>query len=116
MSPLSFADARRAFASGADSPRAFLERCLAAIEKREPVVRAFAALNVERARAEADLSTERWRSGQGLSIVDGMTIGVKDLIFTADMPSADEQPRSSRAGSPGRDAGFGVVAAAGAAR
>ncbi|MCJ2135919.1 hypothetical protein MKK69_18010 [Methylobacterium sp. J-026] len=36
-----FDAAAEAFRSGADSPRAYLERCLAVIAEREPVVRAF---------------------------------------------------------------------------
>ena len=54
-------DATPAFASGADTPRAYLERCLEAIAAREPVVRAWAARNEAGARAAADASTGRWR-------------------------------------------------------
>ena len=42
---------------GSDTPRAYLERCLETIKEREPVVRAFAALNEAGARAAADAST-----------------------------------------------------------
>ena len=52
--PLTFHDAARRFRTGADTPRDFLERCLATIEEREPVVRAFAHLNRDLARAAAD--------------------------------------------------------------
>jgi hypothetical protein len=47
---LSFHDAAPHFAEGADTPRAYLERCLEAIAAREPVVRAWAALNEAGAR------------------------------------------------------------------
>lgn len=87
-----FAAARRAFAAGTDTPRACLERCLAAIESREPVVRAWVTLNVEGARAAADAATARWRAGRPLSLVDGLPIGVKDLIWTADMPTQMNSP------------------------
>ncbi|MDE2932697.1 MAG: hypothetical protein OXS47_02365, partial [Chloroflexota bacterium] len=43
--PLTFHDAARHFRTGDDTPRDFLERCLATIAEREPVVRAFAHLN-----------------------------------------------------------------------
>ncbi|MEQ9122407.1 MAG: amidase, partial [Alphaproteobacteria bacterium] len=51
---LEFSSRRAAFAEGADDARAYLERCLEAVEAREPVVRALASLNVEAARAAAD--------------------------------------------------------------
>jgi len=51
---LTFYDAALKFRDGGDSPRAYLERCLATIAAREPVVRAYAALNADGARAAAD--------------------------------------------------------------
>jgi Asp-tRNA(Asn)/Glu-tRNA(Gln) amidotransferase A subunit family amidase len=84
---LTFHDAARRFAEGADTPRAFLERCLETIAAREPTVRAFAALNEAGAREAADASAARWRGGRPLSPVDGMPIGIKDLLETRDMPT-----------------------------
>jgi Asp-tRNA(Asn)/Glu-tRNA(Gln) amidotransferase A subunit family amidase len=86
-SPLiSFFKARARFLSGEDTPRAFLERCLATIEAREPTVKAFTILNTVVARAAADASTKRYKAGKPLSVVDGLPIGIKDVIETADMP------------------------------
>jgi len=84
---LSFHDATARFRDGADTPRAYLERCLAAIARREPVVRAWVVLNEEGARAAAEASTARWRAGRPLSPIDGMPIGIKDLLETRDMPT-----------------------------
>ncbi len=84
---LTFHDAVAGFRDGKDSPRAYLERCLATIEAREPTVKAFAALNVTTARTAADASTARWKAGQPLSLIDGMPIGIKDLLETKDMPT-----------------------------
>jgi Asp-tRNA(Asn)/Glu-tRNA(Gln) amidotransferase A subunit family amidase len=84
---LTFHDATRRFDAGADTPRAYLERCLETIAAREPVVRAFAALNEAGAREAADASAARWRAGRSLSPIDGMPIGVKDLLETRDMPT-----------------------------
>lgn len=72
---------------GSDTPRAYLERCLEMIEAREPQVKAFANLNTETARAAADESTGRWKNGRALSAIDGMPIGIKDLLETRDMPT-----------------------------
>ena len=65
--PLTFHDATQRFADGSDTPRAYLERCLATIAAREPVVKAFTAINEAGARETADASTARWKAGKPLS-------------------------------------------------
>ena len=82
-----FFDAVRGFSDGSDSPRAYLERCLEDIAAGEDEVMAFAHLNTEGARAQADAAAERYRAGNPLSPVDGLPIGIKDLIETRDMPT-----------------------------
>ncbi len=84
---LTFHDSVAGFRDGSDSPRAYLERCLATVGEREPVVKAFAHLNEDIARAAADASTARWTIGKPLSAIDGMPIGIKDLLETKDMPT-----------------------------
>ena len=84
---LTFHDATGRFREGADTPRAYLERCLETIAEREPVVKAFAALNEASARAAADASAARWKAGRPLSAIDGMPVGIKDLLETKDMPT-----------------------------
>jgi Asp-tRNA(Asn)/Glu-tRNA(Gln) amidotransferase A subunit family amidase len=84
---LTFHDAERRFAEGSDTPRAYLERCLETIAAREPVVRAFAALNEAGAREAAEASAARWRANRPLSPIDGMPVGIKDLLETRDMPT-----------------------------
>lgn len=85
--PLTFHDATPRFVDGSDTPRAYLERCLATIAAREPVVKAFTALNETGARETADASTARWKAGKPLSPIDGMPIAIKDLLETKDMPT-----------------------------
>jgi Asp-tRNA(Asn)/Glu-tRNA(Gln) amidotransferase A subunit family amidase len=87
FSPLTFHTHVAAFEAGRDTPRAFLERCLETIAAREKVVQAWVVLNESGARAQADASTERWRNGRPLSEIDGMPIGIKDLLETKDMPT-----------------------------
>lgn len=87
FSALTFFDCTHRFTSGEDTPRAYLERCIDVIEQREPVVQAFAHLNVEGARIAADESTKRWQAGAPRSAIDGMPIGIKDLLETKDMPT-----------------------------
>ena len=78
--------------SGAASERSSSERlvaaCLERVEQRESDVRAWEALDGERALAEA-----RERDGeQPRSAIHGVPVGVKDLIDTADMPTAYGSP------------------------
>jgi Asp-tRNA(Asn)/Glu-tRNA(Gln) amidotransferase A subunit family amidase len=84
---LRFHDAAAAFRDGSDTPRAYLERCLAVIERREGEVMAFAFLDRGVARQAADAAGARWRAGRPLSPIDGMPVGIKDLMETRDMPT-----------------------------
>jgi Asp-tRNA(Asn)/Glu-tRNA(Gln) amidotransferase A subunit family amidase len=89
---LSFHDARERFADGSDTPRDYLQRCIATIEALEPHVAAFVCTNLDGARAAAQASTERYANGTPLSVVDGLPIGIKDLYETADMPTQMNSP------------------------
>lgn len=80
------------FKSGKDTPRAYLERCLDSLAEFEPMVGAFAHLEIDAAKAAADLSSERWRQGKPLSRIDGMPVGIKDIIETIDMPTQCGSP------------------------
>lgn len=84
---LTFHDATPRFAAGSDTPRAYLERCLETIAQRESVVRAWVVMNQPGAREAADASTARWKAGRPLSAIDGMPVGIKDLLETRDMPT-----------------------------
>jgi Asp-tRNA(Asn)/Glu-tRNA(Gln) amidotransferase A subunit family amidase len=81
-----------AFRRGTTSPLALLEAGLARIEAREPAVRAFVALAVERARADAQRATQRWLDNAPLSPIDGIAVGIKDIIETADLPTGQGSP------------------------
>jgi Asp-tRNA(Asn)/Glu-tRNA(Gln) amidotransferase A subunit family amidase len=88
----SYLAARTDFAVARDSPSEFLSRCLGELEAWEPKIGAFVSLNIEAAQAGAQRSTERWRAGRPLSPIDGMPIGVKDVIETVDMPTEMGSP------------------------
>jgi hypothetical protein len=87
-----FFSAAANFAGSIDTPREFLERCLARLETLEPVVGAFVCHDIAAARAAAELSAEPWRDGRPLSPIDGMPLGIKDIIETADMPTEQGSP------------------------
>ena len=89
---VSFAACRPRFVDGSDSPRDFLERCLATLLSREPTLRAWVTLDLDGARRAADASSARYRAGRPLSPVDGCPIGVKDIIGTAGLPTQMNSP------------------------
>jgi Asp-tRNA(Asn)/Glu-tRNA(Gln) amidotransferase A subunit family amidase len=80
------------YRSGKGNPRDFLERCLADLEAWEPKIGAFVSLSLDAARAAADASGARWRNGKPLSPIDGMPVGIKDIIETFDMPTEQGSP------------------------
>ena len=80
------------FASGDDTPSAFLESCLGCIAAHEPDVRAFVHMNQDGAREAAARSTQRWKAGRPFSKIDGMPVGIKDIIETIDMPTEMGSP------------------------
>jgi Asp-tRNA(Asn)/Glu-tRNA(Gln) amidotransferase A subunit family amidase len=92
FAPRPFLAASKQFTAGADSPRAYLERCLAALSEHEPTVGAFVTTQTEAARKAADAATARWRAGKPLAAIDGMPAGIKDIIETYDMPTQMGSP------------------------
>lgn len=105
------------FASGADSPERVLDECFAEIDRREGEIGAFTVIDRDGARAAAAASAERWRAHAPLSAIDGMPVGVKDMIDTADMVTGmgsplfdDYRPRFDAASVQGlREAGAVIV-------
>jgi Asp-tRNA(Asn)/Glu-tRNA(Gln) amidotransferase A subunit family amidase len=90
--PTPFFSAVPHFSAGTDTPRALLERCLSRLAEFEPAVGAFVHYDSSAARKAADASTGRWRAGRPLSPIDGMPVGIKDIIETADMPTGQGSP------------------------
>ena len=87
-----FFDTRHLFIDGSDTPRDYLERCLEVIDEHEPTVQAWVTLNIENARAAADESTSRYKNGNAISPIDGMPVGIKDVLQTNDMPTTLGSP------------------------
>ena len=65
------------------SAQAYLDACLDQIDAREPEVRAFAYLHREGARAQA----RALDAGAIQGAMHGLTIGIKDVFDTFDMPT-----------------------------
>lgn len=80
------------YREGRTTPVAVLSGYLDMFAAREGEVRAFTATNREGAMLGAEASARRWAEGRPLSPVDGMVIGIKDVIETADMPTGQGSP------------------------
>lgn len=87
-----FSTAVDQFKQGRATPRDFLESCIDAIDRGEPTVKAFVCTDLAKARQLADESTVRYRDGCPLSPIDGMPIGIKDIIDTVDLPTEMNSP------------------------
>ena len=100
---VSFARAVAEFKSGKQTPRDFLERCIANVNQNEGRVKAFVTLDRTAARKAADESTQRYKAGRPLSMVDGCPVGIKDIMATKDMPTQMNSP-AFKAWQSGQDA------------
>lgn len=78
----------RRFAQRTLSPIDYVDSFIDAIATREPVVKAFTYFNPAALRAAAKTADDRYRKGVALGPLDGIPVGIKDIIDTADMPTA----------------------------
>ncbi|MBT6402941.1 MAG: amidase [Rhodospirillaceae bacterium] len=88
----SFRDSAQAFREGRETPREFLERFIDRIEASEDDIHAFVTLTIDSARAAADAATQRYRDGTPASPIDGLPLGLKDIIQTAGVPTQAGSP------------------------
>ncbi len=88
----SFLAEAQAFSAGQSTPRHFLEYSLEIASDIEADLHAFVFLDADGARRQADASSKRWREGRQLSPVDGLPVGIKDVIETIDMPTGMGSP------------------------
>jgi len=111
---LSVAEAAVAIAAGDLASEDLVRDCLARIEKREPVVRAWASLDPRRAIAEARELDRHFARNGAVGPLHGIPVGIKDMIDTADLPTQHNSPLY-RGHRPGQDAAcVAVLRAAGA--
>src|SRR2546423_13386386 len=61
--------------------------CLERIRQLEPTVQAWQFLDEEHALAQARAADERRRSGEAVGPLNGLPVGIKDIIDTAHMPT-----------------------------
>uniref|UniRef100_A0A7I4AGV9 Amidase domain-containing protein n=1 Tax=Physcomitrium patens TaxID=3218 RepID=A0A7I4AGV9_PHYPA len=83
-------DYAHAYSSGRFTPTQVAERFLAAVEetqKMSPALNLFIPLDAQNVLSQAAASTERYREGGQLSVLDGILIAVKDEIDCLPYPT-----------------------------
>lgn len=104
LADLSATAAARRLQDGSLTATALTEALLDRIAAQEPVLRAFAWLDPALARRQAAALDAARAAGRALGPLHGLSLGVKDVLDTADQPSqygspiwAGHQPRSDAA-------------------
>lgn len=75
-----------AYAAGETTPVEATQACLARFEQVEPAINAVLLPLAERALAQAEESTRRWRTGEARTL-EGVPYGLKDIIATEGVPT-----------------------------
>src|SRR4051812_30574032 len=84
---LSAAEAARRMGAGLLTAEELVQSCLERIRQTEPAVQALQFLDEAPALEQARAAGERPRSGPPGGALDGIPVGIKDIIDTADMPT-----------------------------
>src|SRR5882762_9467013 len=72
---------------GVLSSEELVQSCLERVRALEPTVQAWQFLDEEHVLAQARAADERKRSGEPVGALNGIPVGIKDIIDTADMPT-----------------------------
>jgi Asp-tRNA(Asn)/Glu-tRNA(Gln) amidotransferase A subunit family amidase len=100
---LGAAEAYQRMAQGLLTSQELVEACLERIRATEPTVQAWTFLDEAHALAQAKAADERRRSGEPVGALNGLPVGVKDIIDTADMPT-ENGCAAHQGRTPSRDA------------
>ncbi len=87
LATLTASEAAAKIRDGLVTSQELVGECLERIRATEPVVQAWQFLDEEHAMAQARAADERRSSGQPVGALNGIPIGIKDIIDTADMPT-----------------------------
>ena len=87
LSQLTASEAARRMREGLLTAEELVTACLERIRQTEPVVQAWQYLDEEHALAQGRAADERRRSGESVGALNGIPVGIKDIIDTADMPT-----------------------------
>src|SRR5256885_3420880 len=84
---LTASEAAQRITRGVLSSEELVQGCLERIRAVEPTVQAWQFLDEEHALAQARAADERRRSGVAVGALNGIPVGIKDIIDTGDMPT-----------------------------
>ncbi len=87
LTALTATEAVARLACGDLSSEDLVGACLERIAELEPSLQAWAFLDRERALEQAKAADAARREGKGIGALNGLPVGVKDIIDTADMPT-----------------------------
>src|SRR3954470_7639497 len=87
LATLTASEAAAKIRDGLVTSQELVGECLERIRATEPVVQAWQFLDEEHALAQARAADERRSSGQPVGALNGIPVGIKDIIDTADMPT-----------------------------
>ncbi len=85
--PLNAAEAVRLMAQGALTAEELVQACLERTREVEPGVQAWTYLDEAHALEQARAADARRRSGEPVGPLNGVPVGIKDIIDTSDMPT-----------------------------
>jgi Asp-tRNA(Asn)/Glu-tRNA(Gln) amidotransferase A subunit family amidase len=103
LSLLSAVEAAQRMRDGLLTSEELVGACLERVRALEPKVQAWTFLDEEHARQQARAADERRRSGEPVGSLNGIPVGLKDIIDTADMPT-ENGTALHKGRSPRRDA------------
>jgi len=84
---LTAVEAAKRIREGRLSSEELVEGCLERIRQVEPQVQAWTFLDEKLALSQARAADEKRRSGEGVGALNGVPVGLKDIIDTGDMPT-----------------------------
>ncbi len=87
LATLTASEAARRLREGLVSSEELVRECLDRIRATEPIVQAWQFLDEEHALGQARAADERRRSGVPVGALNGIPVGIKDIIDTFDMPT-----------------------------
>jgi Asp-tRNA(Asn)/Glu-tRNA(Gln) amidotransferase A subunit family amidase len=87
LASLTATEAAQRIAAGDIASEELVGACLARIDELEPQIGAWTFLDREHALAQARAADAARREGKGVSPLQGVPVGIKDIIDTADMPT-----------------------------
>ena len=103
LTDLGVVAAVEAIRRGETTAEGLVEACLARIAATDGEIRAWVTVDADAARAEARFRDERRRAGGAIEALEGVPVGIKDIVDVAGMPTTAGAPAFAHR-RPDRDA------------